>query len=54
MEIATSMAPLKKQARGWLRLFQIFPANYGFYSSSPHGTSSQEADYPGVSEAVGF
>ncbi len=27
MQIATSMAPLKKQVWGWLRLFQILPAN---------------------------
>src|SRR5260370_17358905 len=31
MEITMSMAPLKKQIWGWLRLFQILPANYGFF-----------------------
>ncbi len=48
------MAPLKKQAWGWLCLFQIFPANYGFHLSSPQGTFSPETDYAGVSEAAGL
>ena len=48
------MAPLKKHAWGWLCLFQIFSANYGFHLSSPQGTSSPETDYAGVSEAAGL
>ncbi len=34
--------------------YQIFPANYGFHSSSGHATSSRKTDYAGVSEAAGF
>ena len=54
MGIITSMAPLKKQMRGWLRLFQILPANYGFHFESEPRFISQKTDYAGVSEAAGL
>jgi hypothetical protein len=54
METATSMAPLKVCRLGWRSDHQIFLANYGFHVSRSHATSSQEADYAGVSEAAGL
>jgi len=37
-----------------LRLFQLFPANYGFHLSRNHVPSSQGTDYAGVAEAAGL
>ena len=48
------MAPLKMGRLGWRSAHQIFLANYGFHLSRSHATSSQEADYAGVSEAAGL
>jgi len=54
MERATSMAPLRMDCLGWMSVYQIFPANYGFHSSRNYVPSSQETDYAGVSEAAGL
>jgi len=51
---STSMAPLRTGVQGWLNLFAIFLTNYGFHLSRGHASSSQEADYVGVSEAAGL
>ena len=48
------MAPLRTGVQGWLNLFAIFLTNYGFHLSRGHASSSQEADYVGVSEAAGL
>ncbi len=54
MERATSMAPLRMDCLGWMSVYQIFPANYGFHSSRNYVPSTQETDYAGVSEAAGL
>ncbi len=38
MRTPTSMAPLKVCSSGWMNTHRIFPANYGFHSSSSYAT----------------
>src|SRR5207244_4285235 len=54
METVTGMAPPKMCCMGWQSTHQICLANYGFSTSSNHVASTQNADYAGVSEAVGL
>ena len=54
MQMAPSMAPLRRGRPGWMSPSQILLTNYGFSLSSGYATSSQETDYVAVSEAAGF